>query len=76
MITEMFGPSLVEIVIVWNFVEKVSKITDEGMQCFKNTPNLKHLTIDFSRHFDRRAIFNLAQYLSNLWYLRLFSCPI
>jgi hypothetical protein len=56
-------PKLEELSVVRNCNEKTSKITDNGMLSFKFAPNIERLTIEYTRYFDRCAIFNLALYL-------------
>lgn len=62
--------------IVRNIWVKAAQITDSSMtELAKNCPNLKEISVTFSRDFEEQAMIQL-QKLKNLKYLRLRSCPL
>ena len=71
------GKHLESLIIKRNFLEKTSKITDKSIGTLsKNCPNLKHLTIDYSRKFEMDLAINLSLNLRNLEVLLLPNCPV
>lgn len=65
-----------EFSVVRNYFEKVAKISDDSIKAFQACPNLRSLSLVYSRKFDANIAIYLSKYFINLRVLNLAGCPI